>query len=127
MTMESDEMNNIFMLADTLGIDLVKQGLALKGKGDFKVAVDDYQITIAFNIVTNFKLPQDNVGLVVNIKNWDIDLIVITTGKRIKAIIASKGNDYSRYTGGLDFNLKALDGILHKATRLYDSDEWKSF
>lgn len=127
MSRDSDAMNNLFALADTIGIDLYKKGIDIVGKGTNSIIIDNHKLKYSFEVVDNFRLPKANVGLVLSIKNWGLYLVLLTTGTDVIVILSTKPNEFKQYTGGLTFNIKNISGIIHKATRPYNSDEWKSF
>lgn len=122
-------LDNIFVLSDTLGIDLVLHNENLKGFGECLIDVEGeaHKITLKFSVNKTFKLPADNYGVSVHLKGLDVQLVLVTTGKEVVAIICSLDNNFKTYKGNTPFNILGLNGILHQSRRQYTKDVWESF
>lgn len=118
------KLDNIFIISDTLGIDLKLLGNKLKGSGITYVELGDATAEIKFKIISTFKLPDDHYGVILSLGNLELKIILYTTGLSITAILCKDVSMCKKYTGTIAFTSSDIPNIIHSSTRDYNSNEW---
>jgi hypothetical protein len=113
-------------IADSLGVDIAvkDEPFTLAGTGHKVVHYKGRNIPIRFMITGTLLLPENNVGVVVAIDNWDYNLLLYTKEDTIYLVLYTGKINCKLYLGKTELELSSLNDIIGISKRPFNDDNW---
>jgi hypothetical protein len=118
---------NLFLLADTLGLDLECTPSTGKITGQSTVPITiskDLTLDTEFAILNGYRFLNDNVGVRVVMLGWEYNLFAYTHNRSVIAVLIDAGVKLPDYNTRAFVDLSKLDGIIGACQRKNNSDSW---